>query len=73
MELFNPLQTLEEEISKGEYRETEESRTSPYDLDQVDYTESEYQHDKYQNQNNNQKWERNHQKNLRKNIRGAMT
>jgi len=63
MELFNShYKPLKKRYLRGEYRETEESRTSPYDLDQVDYTESEYQHDKYQNQNNNQKWERNHQK-----------
>jgi len=63
MELFNSqYKPLKKRYLRGEYRETEESRTSPYDLDQMEYSESTYQQDKYQNQNNNQKWERNHQK-----------
>lgn len=61
MELFNShYKPLKKRYLRGEYRETEESRTSPYDLDQMEYSESTYQQDKYQNQNNNHKRERNY-------------
>ncbi|HHY00699.1 MAG TPA: zinc ribbon domain-containing protein [Methanothermobacter sp.] len=62
MKLFNSqYKPLKKRYLRGEYRETEEFGTSPYDLEEEGYSESTYQPNKYQNQNYNQKGEKNHQ------------
>ncbi|HOI40963.1 MAG TPA: zinc ribbon domain-containing protein [Methanobacterium sp.] len=64
MELFNSqYKPLKKKYLRGEYREVDDLGTSPYNLDEDDYSESAYQQDNYQNQNYNQKRKKNYQKN----------